>query len=304
MTATSRQLPRVCIVGGGPGGMAAGIWATRLGLAPVIVEASERLGGQLLTLTNPITDYPGIVRTSGPDLAERFAGHVRAMDVGVRLGLRVTSLRSQRVALSDGSELSADAVILATGVRRRTLGLPRERDLVGRGVSYSVTRDAAMAAGGVGVVVGGGDAALEGAEILSGICREVHLIHRARLRARPDFVESVGACRNVHVHAGCEVVELVGDTSLREVQLDDGARIACDGLFVRVGVEPHLGRLGEGLPTDAAGYLVADRHGRCADRVYAVGDICSPGYMSISAAVGQAMTTCKHIQLTLRRADV
>jgi thioredoxin reductase len=114
----------------------------------------------------------------------------------------------------------------------------------------------------------------------------------------------VRACDNVREHAGREVVGLIGDTSLVEVELDDGARIPCDGLFVRVGVEPRLGPLGEGLPTDSAGYLVADRHGHCAGRVYAVGDICSPGYMSISAAVGQSMTACKHIQLTLRRADV
>jgi thioredoxin reductase (NADPH) len=304
MTVTSRTLPRVCIVGGGPAGMAAGIWAARLGLTPVIVDAGERLGGQLLSLTNEITDYPGIARTSGPELAERFAQHVRAMDVEVRLGLRVTSLRMPRVVLSDSSEIGADAVVLAPGVRRRTLGLPRERGLVGHGVSYSVTRDAAIAADGVGVVVGGGDAALEGAVILSGVCREVHLVHRAGLRARPDFVESLRACDNVRVHADREVVELVGDRSLEEVVLDGGERIRCDGLFVRVGVEPRLGAFAADLPTDPGGYLVTDRRGRCADLVYAVGDICSPGYMSITAAVGQAMTACKHIQLTLRRAGV
>lgn len=304
MTAMSRALPRVLIVGGGPGGMAAGIWAARLGLAPIIVDSGEQLGGQLLTLTNEITDYPGIVRTSGPALAGRFADHVRAMDVDVRLGLRVTSLRLPRVALSDGTELGTDAVVLAPGVRRRTLGLPRERNLAGRGVSYSVTRDSSIAAGGVGVVVGGGDAAFEGAVLLSGICREVHLIHRAELRARPDFVEAVQACANVRVHADQEVVELIGDTSLRGVVLDGGARIPCGALFVRVGVEPHLGPLADGLPTDPEGYLTVDRRGRCAARVYAVGDICSPGFMSITAAVGQAMTACKHIQLTLRRAGV
>lgn len=295
---------RVCVIGGGPGGMAAGIWCARLGLDAVIVESGDRLGGQLLTLSNEITDYPGFPSTDGPGLAARFADHVRAMEVEVRLGQRVTSVDLPRVETAPGGAIQVDAAILALGVRRRSLGLPHEADLVGRGVSYSVTRDAAIAAGDVGVVVGGGDAALEGVLILSEVCREVHLVHRCEMRARADFVVAARGRDNVHVHADREVVGLLGDDRLAGVLLDDGTCLDCRGLFVRIGVEPHLGTLGRGLELDEGGYLVVDRFNRCARGVYAVGDICSPDYMSISAAVGQAMIACKHIQLTWRRAGV
>ena len=300
----SRPLPRVCIVGGGPGGMAAGIWAARLGLEPVIVEAGTRLGGQLLTLTNEITDYPGFPSIDGPGLAAKFEEHVRTMGVEVLLGQSVNSLVPPRIQTSAGTELRADAAILATGVRRRTLGIEREEDFKGRGVSYSVTRDAHRVAGGVGVVVGGGDAAVEGALILSDMCREVVLVHRAQLRARPDFVTSVRSRTNIHVLAGREVVGLLGEASLEAVVLDDDTRLETRALFIRVGVEPRLGALAVGLPVDAGGYLEVDRQYRCKGDIYAVGDICSPRTMSISAAVGQAMIACKHIQLTARRAGV
>ena len=295
---------RVCVIGGGPGGMAAGIWCARLGRAAGGVEAGDRLGGQLLTLTNEITDYPGFPSTDGPSLAARFVEHLRGMEVPVRLGVRATALDLPHVHTAGGGAIEADAVVLALGVRRRALGLPREAALVGRGVSYSVTRDADTADGDVGVVVGGGDAALEGALILSDVCREVHLVHRRELRAREDFIESVRARANVRFHPDREVVELLGEGRLAGVVLDDGARLDCRALFVRVGVEPRLGSVGRGLATDADGYLEVDRFNRCEDRVYAVGDICSPDFMSISAAVGQAMIACKHIQLTWRRAGV
>ena len=278
--------------------MAAGIWSVRLGLTPHVLEAGDALGGQLLRVYSPITDYPGIPRTDGPGLVERFVDHLHSAEVDVSLGCRVSSIDIDplQVRLDGGGVVDADAVILATGVRRRTLGLAEEVRMKGRGISYTVSRDKAMVAGGDAVVVGGGDAAFEGAVILADVCRQVHLVHRDAVCARGDFRESVRQRASVRVHPGRSVVAILGDQGVDGVRLDDGTVLPCEGVFVRIGVEPRSADLSVGLPTDERGYLQVDRHNRCVGAVYAVGDACSPDAMSVSAATGQAMIACKHIQ--------
>ena len=291
--------PRVCIVGGGPGGMAAGIWSVRLGLRPHLIEAGDALGGQLLRVFSPITDYPGFPRIDGPGLVERFVEHLVAVDVQVSLNSRVAAIDVDplRVRLDDGGIVDADAVILAIGVRRRTLGLANESRLRGRGISYTVSRDKATVAGRDAVVVGGGDAAFEGACILSQVCRRVHLVHRGSGCARPDFRDVVRERPSIRVHPDRSVETILGDQRVSGVRLDDDTSLACEGVFVRIGVEPRTAELCGVLPTDEQGYLRVDRSNRCLGSVYAVGDICSPQAMSVSAATGQAMVACKHIQL-------
>jgi len=278
--------------------MAAGIWAVRLGLRPCLFEAGEALGGQLLRVHSPITDYPGIPTTDGPGLARRFAAHCEHAGVSVELACAVTGLRRDPLQLHTATtgSMPVDAVILATGVSRRVLGLASERRLRGRGVSYTVTRDRGTVEGEVAVIVGGGDAAFEGAALLAEVCGEVHLVHRGTVVARPDFRAEVERDPRIDVHAGRSVVEVLGDPDVRGVRLDDGREIPCAGLFVRIGVEPATGTLCGDLTVDERGYLVVDRDNRCAPGIYAVGDLCSPDVMSVSVAVGQAMIACKHIQ--------
>jgi len=278
--------------------MAAGIWSARLGLRPVILEAGDALGGQLLRVYSPITDYPGIRRIDGPSLADRFEQHAREMGVDVVLGCRVTAIDGDppRVSTRSHGIVDADAVVLATGVGRRTLGVTGETQLKGRGLSYTVSRDKQTVAGRDAVVVGGGDGAFEGVLILSDVCRRVHLVHRDNVCARHDFRRAVARRATVQVHTGRSVVAVLGDEQVTGVRLDDGTVLPCDGVFVRIGVEPRGTALCGELSLDEQGFVEVDRWNRCANTVYAVGDICSPQAMSVSVAVGQAMIACKHIQ--------
>ncbi len=294
----ARRVPRVLIIGGGPGGMAAGIWAARLGLRAELLEAGSALGGQILEVTSPITDYPGVQDVDGPALAERFADHLRATGVSVRFDCPVASLDpdSGLVRTAAGEELCADAVIVATGATRGRLGLAREAELVGRGVSYSVSKDRLRAKGQIAVVVGGGDSAMEGAVLLAAHCPEVHVVHRDASIARLDFLAAAQQEPRVELHPGRQIRELRGREALEAVVLDDGSVLPCAWLFIRIGVVPRVDFVPPSLPRDERGYLAVDRHQRSTGVVYAVGDVCSPSAMAVSVAVGQAMIACKHIQ--------
>ena len=302
LTSTGRPRPTVLIIGGGPGGIAAGIWAVRLGLHPHLIEARPRLGGQLLSVHSPITDYPGIQDVDGPALAARFIEHLLALDIEVSLEARVASIEAPSgvVHTTSGQALRGDAIIVATGALRRRLGLEGEQALVGRGVSYSVSKDRDRAAGRDAVVVGGGDSAVEGAASLAARCPQVHLVHRSALSARPDFVQALLGPPNMRLHERREVGGLRGAAALESVLLDEGTEIPCATLFIRIGVEPVTGFAREALPCDDRGFLLVDAHQRCRDRVYAVGDVCSPDSMAVSVATGQAMMACKHIQSSWR----
>ena len=292
------RAPRVIVVGGGAAGIAAGIWAVRLGLRVVVLEATKHLGGQLRAVLSPITDYPGLPDVDGPGLAARMVDHLRSMRVPVRLGCRVDALepRSGRVITSSAQRLQGDGIIVATGARRRRLGLAEEQRWVGRGLSYSVSRDAGRLAGQVSVIVGGGDNAMEAAAWLGALCPEVHLVHRSALAARPDFIRAAQAEPNVRWHPGRRVVGLRGADRLEAVLLDDGTRIDCAGLFVCIGVQPSGALSGASLPCDERGFVVVDPNQRATGRVYAVGDVCAPRAMAVSVSAGQAMIACKDIQ--------
>lgn len=282
--------------------MAAGIWAVRLGLRPHLIDARPRLGGQLLSVHSPITDYPGIQDVDGPALAARFIEHLEALEIEVTLDARVSTIEPSQgvVHTGDGQAIRGDGIIVATGALRRRLGLDAEPELVGRGVSYSVSKDRDRAAGRAAVVVGGGDSAVEGATSLASRCPQVHLVHRSPLSARPDFVAALRGHANLQQHPNRQVAALQGETALESVSLDDGTLIRCATLFIRIGVEPVTSFARGILPCDDRGFLLVDAHQRCCDRVYAVGDVCSPDAMAVSVATGQAMIACKHLQTSWR----
>ena len=294
----SEAAPEVLIVGGGPGGMAAGIWARSTGLRARLIDADRVLGGQLRTVLSPIVDYPGIQDVDGPALVAHLEEHFRAVQVPVRFGCRVVALdaEARSVTLEGGECLGAEALILATGATRRRLGVPGEERWWGDGVYNSVSRYRDRTAGAVAVIVGGGDSAFEGAVKLARGCTRVHLVHRGSVCARPDFRRGAEQHPGVAIHAGRSVSAVLGEAHVEAVRLDDGHDLACAGVYVRVGVEPRTAFARGVLPMDAEGYLQIDAHCRCADGIYAVGDVCSPGAMAVSAAAGQAMIACKHIQ--------
>src|SRR5215213_3141093 len=182
----------VIIIGAGPAGLSAALWCDELGLDTLVVERAAEVGGQLLRVYNPVENYLGVRAANGRELRDLFAAQVaeREFDLWTEAEIESVDLRAKRVRLRSGEELQAIALVLATGVRRRRLGVPGEEEFAGRGVLESGRLEREQFAGEDVLVVGGGDAAAENALLLAEVCATVTLVHRGeRLRARREFVE-------------------------------------------------------------------------------------------------------------------
>ncbi len=296
------------VIGAGPGGVSAAIWAYRLGLTTLLVDARDRIGGQLLELHGKVVDYPGLPVEKGHELAPRFARHLESLSVTVRLATPVVEISAtgRSVATRDGDLLEARSLILATGARRRRLEAPGAERLRGKGVSDSPTRDLELARGKVVGIVGGGDAALENALLLADACTAVHLIHRrGTFRGRTGFRERLERRDNVTFHMETVVEAVLGDRWTSGVRLR-GPRgvedLSLDMLFVKIGVVP-CSELARGqVQLDRKGYVIvgADQQ-TSVPGVFAIGDVCNPVYSSIAHAVGQGMVAAKTIEMILSK---
>jgi len=295
----------VVIIGGGPAGMAAAIWCADLGLSHCLLEKDGATGGQLHKIYNPIPNYPGEKTIAARDLAEKFAGHATALGGEMRTRAHVVSLdeRSLMVGLDSGERLQAKAIVLATGVRRRRLGLPGETELVG--VLESGAKQAAEVANARVAIVGGGDAAFENALILAKYASEVTVIHHSdKFRARREFFDPVSRDPKIKIIKASVVKELVGEEGkLKDIVLDgkNGTqRIAADFLLVRIGVAPNSELLKDPVKLDGKGYVIIDANCETnVEMLFAIGDVASPLSPTIATAVGQAATAIKVIKSRL-----
>jgi thioredoxin reductase (NADPH) len=297
------QKYEVIIIGGGPGGMSAAVWCADLGLRSVLVERSNKLGGQLAWVHNPVTNYLGINAKNGTELATKFEQHVLASGIEIASGCEVDSadLLSKTVDLGDRA-LSCDAVIIATGVRRRKLGIPGEDLGAERGVLASGVRDRERVLGKRVVIVGGGDAALENALLLSEMAEHVTIIHRGeKFKARPDFENQLGTRNNVSLVLNSELTAITAEPRVRSAHLQDlvtnkRSELDCDAVLVRIGVEPNSDLFHGQLELDDQGYIIRDVECRTSvPGVYAIGDVANQGSPTISTACGTAATAAKVI---------
>jgi thioredoxin reductase (NADPH) len=198
------------------------------------------------------------------------------------------------------------AIILATGVRPRSLGLPGEKELAGKGMIESATRDRDLVAGHDVCVVGGGDAAVENALLLAEVCPTVTLVHRGRkLRARREFVQRLQPNHAVTVFTESVLTRIIGDDHLEavEIQRKDGLKpfqLAVRGLLIRIGVEPNTELVREQLQLDQKGYVaVNSEQETSAPMVFAIGDVSNPAAPTISGATGAGATAAKVIAARL-----
>jgi len=290
--------PELLIVGAGPTGVSAALWARGLSLSARLIERGESPGGQLHSVHFRPRDVAGVTGVDGPGLARIHAAQLDAAGVDVATGLAATALELAAdasalpaVRLADGSRVAADAVLIATGARRRPLDVPGAREFEGRGVSYSATRDREALAGRDVAVVGGGDAAFENALILSAAGCRVTLLARARARARPDFRSRVAAEPRIRVLEGTRVEAVLGDTSLHALRVHDarGVRdLPCEAVVVKIGVIPNSEWCRDVLAHDAHGALQVDaRFATSARCVWAAGDVVRPLLPSITVGMAQ-----------------
>ena len=301
----------VIIIGAGPGGLAAALWCDELGLDTLLLEAASEPGGQLLRVYNPIANYLGVRASDGRALRDLFAAQTAdaGFDLWTDVEIERVDLAARRVVLRSGEQLQAICLIIATGVRRRRLGVPGEAEFAGRGVLESGARDRDEFAGEDVCVVGGGDAAAENALLLAEVCPTVTLVHRGKkLRARAEIVERLQGTHCVTVFTESELVRVMGGERVEAVEIRRrGAlkpfQMAVGGVLVRVGYEPNTELFRGQVELDDGGYLRVTHEGETSvDNVFAAGDVASPLAPTISGAVGAGATAAKIIAARLRDA--
>jgi thioredoxin reductase (NADPH) len=287
----------VLIVGGGPAGLAAGLYTARMNLKTVIVERGP-LGGQLLN-TELVEDYPGFGSILGSDLAMKMADHARKFGVEVRDFEPVESIdvegSTKVVRLESGEELRAPALIMAAGGLPRYLDVPGEKEFWGRGVSYCAVCDGAFFKGQELAVVGGGDAAVEEGEFLTRYASRVHILHRrSELRAQPILVDRARANPKIEFIFDAHVKEVAGDGKVRAIRYEQRGEIKelpVGGVFIFVGFVPNSGLFKVHVDHDGGGYVLTDRNMQTSvEGLWAVGDVRAQLTKQIATAVGDGTT--------------
>ena len=296
----------VLIIGGGPAGLSAFLWCRDLGLSAVMVEKNSEFGGQLLWIHNTINNYLGRKAATGRELLDHFLSQIDDLDKFSIVGSSVVEFDPQTITatLSNGQIVQARTAIIATGVRRRRLGVPGESEFAGRGILESGARDKDQVRGKRVVIVGGGDAALENALILADFAETVYVVHRrSEFSARPDFVHSAAENPKVEFILSSTVNEFRGENKLNAVSIstDSSHRLLdVDAALIRIGVQPNSELAADQLERDPRNYLIVDHSGRTSfPRVFAIGDIAAPNSPTISSSVGSAATAVKEIFLQL-----
>ena len=299
----------VIIIGAGPAGLSAALWCDQLGLDTLVLETEAEVGGQLLSIHHEIDNYLGRRAASGLELRDLFAGQVEEaeFDLWTEAGIESVDLHAKRIALRSGEELQSISLIIATGVRRRSLGIPGEAELKGRGIIESARRDRHLFAGRDVCVIGGGDAAAENALLLAEVCPTVTIVHRGeKMRARSEFVEQLRTNHCVTVFREAVVRRIIGSQEVEGVEiLRRGAikpfEMAGRGVLIRIGAEPNTELFREQLHTDERGYIITTgEHETSAGNVFAVGDVSSPLAPTIAGAAGAGATAAKVIASRLK----
>ena len=283
----------IAIVGGGPAGLTAAIYAARAGKTALLLER-ESIGGQIV-YSPQVENYPALPHVSGAELANRLYEQVEALGVEI-VSEEVTHAEREAsgdfLLTTDYGSHEAKALIIATGVQHRRLDLPGEEELIGAGVSYCAVCDGAFYAGRDVAVVGGGDTALQDALFLSGVCRSVTVVvRRDRFRGEAALAQQLRSRDNVSIwfeHRPVGYVTLDGVLSGLNVEGPGGQRtLAVEGVFLAVGQEPCSGAFADLADTDGAGYFAVGES--CRTKVpglYVAGDCRTKTVRQLTTAVG------------------
>ena len=300
----------IIVVGGGPAGMTAALYALRNGKSVLVVE-KESFGGQM-TQSPKIENYPGKLQVSGMELADEMMNQILEQGADIEIETVAGISRDGEgwiVATEEGGAYAAKAVVIATGVKHRMLGLPGEGDLVGDGVSYCAVCDGDFYTDKVVCVVGGGNSALQDAILLSEKCKEViMLLRRQVFRGEEKLQEVLFSHPNVSARMDVVISSLVaGNNGLEAVEIENRTtgekqRIDCDGLFVAIGLVPENGAFAELADLDDWGYFDSDES--CMTKtpgIFVAGDCRNKEIRQITTASADgavaALAACRYIDM-------
>lgn len=294
----------IIIIGAGPAGLTAALYASRAGKSVLLLERST-LGGQI-TASPLVENYPGIPAVSGAEFATNLIEQVKTLGAQIKISAATAIRRDGDVFTVETrrAEFSCRAVIIATGSRHRELGIEREKELVGSGVSYCAVCDGAFFAGRVTAVVGGGNTALQDAVYLSARCEKVYLIHRRNeFRADAHLVNRVRSIPNIEIVTPAQVESLNGDNRLCSVTVrisDNELRtFDCDGLFVAVGQEPQNSPFADLVPLDDRGYIAIDESLTTSPGIFIAGDCRAKSLRQLTTAIGDGasagVAACEYV---------
>ena len=254
------------VIGAGPAGLTAAIYARRAGKSVLVLE-KETFGGQI-TYSPKVENYPGFQTLSGTELADRMTDQMLALGADAEpaavVGIRDAGYT--KYVMTDTGEYEAKSVIIATGSRHRRLGLPREEELIGHGISYCAVCDGSFYAGRTVAVIGGGNTALQETMMLSEICRHVYVVQNLpKLTGEGRLCEAVAARPNVTVLYSTVVEEFLGEKEieglmLRKTEDNTQASIAVDGVFVAIGQVPENEAFSDIVKLNERGYILSDEH--------------------------------------------
>ena len=301
----------LAIVGGGPAGLTAYLYAMRARLETILIERLSP-GGQVLS-TYLVENYPGFPEPlTGAELIDRFVAQVKKFGfspLNDEVEKIVLSGGEKKLLLSSGQEILARAVIMATGARPNKLGVPGEERLIGKGVSYCATCDGPLFRDQVVAVVGGGNTAVEEALFLTRFAKKVFLIHRRdQLRAQKILQERALADEKIEILWNTVVEEILGEETVEGIKIKDirtgqTRTLTLAGVFVFVGISPLSDPVKDLVTLDERGFIVTDSEMRTSvPGIFAAGDVRSKACRQIVTAAGEGATAAYMAELYLSHA--
>lgn len=298
----------VIIIGSGPAGLSAAIYAVRAGLDVLVLEKNFMSGGQVLN-TYEVDNYLGMPGISGFDMGMQFRAHADKLGV-VFQNAEVLSIEDKgevKVVITRKETYETKALILATGAQHAHLGVPGEEELSGRGVSYCATCDGAFYKDRTAAVIGGGDVALEDAIYLARVCKKVYVIHRRdEFRGAKILQDNLMSMSNVEILYSHVAVEIAGESSVeclkvKNVKDDTEKEIALDGVFIAVGIHPDTNLVKDMVTLDEGGYVVAGEDGvTSVPGIFAAGDVRKKSLRQIVTAVADGANAAISVEKYLK----
>ncbi len=279
----------IVIIGGGPAGLSAGIYAKRAGLDVVVLDKNAKGAGQI-SESRQVDNYIGMVGMSGYEMADKFYKDAVSLEVEIadKSAAKITKAEGGfTIELSDNMRLKTKTIIYSAGATHRRLGIAAEEKYQGKGISYCAVCDGMFYRSKDVAVIGGGNTALDDALYLSEICGKVYVIHRRdEFRGSSHTLNRLKNRDNVELVTKAQLIDISGEPMVSTAILDNGRRIDVNGIFIAVGMEPETELVKELVELDESGYIVAGEDGKTSlDGIFAAGDVRTKTLRQVVTAV-------------------